>query len=242
MSRPLVGLTALRDEYPTWAGPQILQTLEDTYSNGVIESGMIPLVIPNGQSPESAARIVASLDGLILTGGNDIDPEMYGKERVRVEGADIAVDRFEVALVAEARKQGKPVLAICRGLQLLNVALGGTLTQDVTAAGTAHEPVSDADDPDEVEGRRHAVSLEKHGVLASLFGSDELKVNTLHHQGVDRLSDELIIEARAPDGLIEAARCRGSWWAIGIQWHPERLTSGERSPLFLGLRAAIESV
>ena len=239
MTKPVVGVTAWRGEFPTYAGPQILNTLETQYSDAVVESGMIPLIIPNGQSPDAASRIVKAVDGLLLTGGTDINPEMYGEGRERVEGDDIGVDRFEVALVREARAQGKPLLAICRGLQLINVALGGSLRQDVGRPGSAHEPIEAGFDPDEAEQRRHAVHLEEDALLADLFGSRELKVNTLHHQGVDRLAEELIVEGRAPDGLVEAARYKGSWWALGVQWHPERLHSEERNPLFEGLEEAI---
>ncbi len=239
MTKPIVGVTPWRGEFPTYAGPQILHTLETQYSDAVIESGMIPFIIPNGQNPDAASRIIQAVDGLLLTGGTDIDPEMYGEGRERVEGADIGVDRFEVALLREARAQGKPVLAICRGLQLINVAFGGSLRQDVGKLGSAHEPIEAGFDPDEAEQRRHPVHLEEDALLADVFGLRELKVNTLHHQGIDRLAEELIVEGRAPDGLVEAARYEGSWWALGVQWHPERLDSEHRSPLFEALEKAI---
>ena len=156
MTKPIVGMTAWRGEFPTYAGPQILHTLETQYSDAVIESGMVPLIIPNRQNPGSATRIVNAVDGLLLTGGTDIDPEMYGERRERVEGDDIGVDRFEVALVREARAQDKPVLAICRGLQLMNVALGGSLRQDVAKSGSAHESRHQAGDPCDLPSRQAA--------------------------------------------------------------------------------------
>jgi putative glutamine amidotransferase len=239
MSMPLVGLTAWRGEFPTYAGPQTLDTLETTYSQAVIAAGMSPLIIPNGQAPESAPEVVARVDCLVLTGGSDIDPEMYGNARRRVEEDDIEVDRFEVALVRAARSANKPVLAICRGLQLLNVALGGTLNQDVASPETAHEPIEDGYDPEELERRRHPVLLTTHGILSRVYGSTEIKVNSMHHQGIETLPDDLIAEGHAPDGLIEAARYRGSWWAVGIQWHPERLPADERDPIFTELRQVV---
>lgn len=239
MSKPLVGVTGWRGEFPTYAGPQTLDTLETTYSHALIDAGMVPVIIPNGQSPGAATEVVARVDGLVLTGGSDIDPEMYGGPRQRVEDDDIEVDRFEVALVRAARSADKPVLAICRGLQLLNVALGGTLVQDVTSPGGAHEPVEEGHDPEELERRRHPVLLSDDGLLSRVYGSTEIKVNSLHHQGVGALADELIAEGQAPDGLIEAARYRGSWWAVGIQWHPERLPIADRDPLFDALREAL---
>ena len=241
MSVPTAGLTAWRGQFPTYAGPQNLDTLEVTYSRAVIDAGMSPLIIPNGQDPSTAPGVVASVDCLILTGGSDIDPEMYGERRLRVEEDDIEVDRFEVALVRAARVANKPVLAICRGLQLLNVALGGTLTQDVTSPRSAHEPIDEGYDTDELDRRRHPVSLDEGGLLARVYGSAEIKVNSMHHQGVAELADELIAEGHAPDGLVEAARCRGDWWAVGIQWHPERLPADERDPIFIELRRAVEA-
>ena len=241
MAQPLVAVTAWRGEFPTYAGPQVLNTLETTYSEAMIAAGMIPAIVPNGQSPEAAGPILDHVEALVLTGGADIDPDTYDSTRVRVEGADIAVDQFEIALVTEARSRDLPVLAICRGLQLLNVALGGTLTQDVTAPGTAHEPIEHGYDPDEVEDRRHPVRLETGTLTAKIFGTDEIKVNTLHHQGVDRLATDLVAEGFAPDGLIEAASYRGEWWALGIQWHPERLPYDQRDPLFAALMEAIET-
>ncbi len=235
-----VGLTAWRGEFPTYAGPQVLDTLETTYTSAVIDAGMLPLVIPNGLDTSLAPRMVEILDGLILTGGGDIDPATYGRLPQRVEKSDIAVDRFEIALVAAAREARKPVLAICRGLQLLNVALGGTLTQDVTAPGSAHEPIAEGYDPDEAEERRHPVTLDPAGVLASVFEATDIKVNTLHHQGVDQLAPGLIVEGVAPDGLIEAARCDGSWWAIGVQWHPERLEGEMQQQLFGAFKKELE--
>ena len=148
------------------------------------------------------------------------------------------VDDFEIAVVTAARAQDKPVLAICRGLQLLNVALGGTLAQDVLVSGTAHELINKDTDRVELNARRHVVQLEPESVLAGLYQSSEAKVNTLHHQGIERLAPELIVEARTDDGLIEAARCDGAWWALGVQWHPERM-EGEHRELFHAFREAI---
>ncbi len=141
-------------------------------------------------------------------------------------------------MVTAARAQDKPVLAICRGLQLLNVALGGTLAQDVLVSGTAHELINKDTDRVELNARRHVVQLEPESVLAGLYQSSEAKVNTLHHQGIERLAPELIVEARTDDGLIEAARCDGAWWALGVQWHPERM-EGEHRELFHAFREAI---
>ncbi|MGI9609117.1 MAG: gamma-glutamyl-gamma-aminobutyrate hydrolase family protein [Acidimicrobiia bacterium] len=243
MTRPVIGITAWRRVLDTFLGPELLQTLSTYYSDAAIEAGMTPIIFPNGQSPAEAERLVAMVDGLLISGGDDIDPVSYGAETgPAVTGESQEVDEFEVALVQAARDQNKPVLAICRGIQLLNVALGGTLAQDVTSDGGVHDLIRSSTDPEELNQRRHAIHLEDQSLLATVYEASELKVNTLHHQGIDRLAEDLIVEGRAPDGLIEAARCDGSWWAVGVQWHPERMESKDHNPLFSALREAIESV
>lgn len=222
--RPLVGVTAWRRRLDTYLGPEVLQTLSTYYSNALIDAGMTPIMFPNGQDPSEAERLVSLVDGVVISGGDDIDPGSYGAETIRANGNDPSVDDFELAVIEATREQGKPLLAICRGLQILNVALGGTLAQEVTAKGAIHELIDEDSDPDDVNGRRHIVRFESDSWLGEIYGASEAKVNTLHHQGIDRLADGLIVEARADDGLIEAARCDGSWWALGVQWHPERMT------------------
>ena len=107
-------------------------------------------------------------------------------------------------------------------------------------SGTAHELITDDTDTDELNARRHVVQLEPDSILTGLYGSSEAKVNTLHHQGLGELAPGLIVEGRTDDGLIEAARCDGSWWALGVQWHPERM-HGEHHQLFGAFREAISA-
>ncbi|MGH8946663.1 MAG: gamma-glutamyl-gamma-aminobutyrate hydrolase family protein [Acidimicrobiia bacterium] len=238
--KPLVGITAWRRRLDTYYGPERMQTLATYYAEAVAEAGMTPLIIPNGQTPEEAPALVSLLDGLILSGGDDVDPDIYNSSPESSRGIDADVDRFEIALVEAAREQGKPVLAICRGLQLLNVALGGTLQQEVTAAGTPHELIEKGMDPEEVNARRHTVRFEDGSLMAQIYGGIEAKVNTLHHQGIGEIAPDLIVEGRTDDGQVEAARCRGDWWAVGVQWHPERL-DGEHRRIFDVFREAIEA-
>lgn len=241
MSEPLVGVTAWRRELDTFLGVERLQTLSDYYARAVIANGMLPVIIPNGQRPEKAQRLVSLVDGLILSGGDDIDPAVYGADPESSKGQDRAVDEFEIALVRAAREQGKPVLAICRGIQLLNVALGGTLRQEITGVGTVHEPITEETDPEYANAMRHVVRFEPGSMLAEAYGAGEVKTNTLHHQGIDTLAGDLVVEGRTDDGLVEAARCSGSWWALGVQWHPERLDSDHQEPLFGAFRSAVEA-
>lgn len=241
MTNPLVGITAWRRHLDTFLGNESLQTLSSFYPDAVIAAGMTPIIYPNSQDPDEAERLVALVDGVIISGGDDVDPGTYGAENTDSKGTSSRVDRFEVALVEAARRQDKPLLAICRGLQLLNVALGGTIAQEVTREGTAHEPIPPDADPVEVNQRRHSVHFESDSLIASVYGAGELKVNTLHHQGVDRLAPGLLVEGKADDGLVEAARCDGDWWALGVQWHPERSDEDQRNPLFEAFRRAIEA-
>lgn len=224
--RPLVGITAWRRELDTYYGPDRLQTLSTHYTDAVAGAGMDPVIFPAGLDPARAAPLVDLVDGIVLSGGSDIDPATYGEENTHSYDMSREADLFEIAVVEAARERDKPLLAICRGLQMLNVALGGTLLQEVGSAGTAHEPVSR--DHVEMSTRRHVVTFEDDSILSAMYGESEVKVNSLHHQGLARLSDELVVEGRSDDGLVEAARFGGSWWALGVQWHPERLEGAHR--------------
>jgi putative glutamine amidotransferase len=237
--KPLVGITAWRRSLDTFYGPDTLQTLSTYYTDSVSSAGMTPIMFPAALDPEEATRLVASVEGVLLSGGDDVDPTSYDAANTDSKNVDRDVDRFEVAVARAARARGTPVLAICRGLQLLNVALGGTLDQEVTSEGGPHEPVSR--DYEEMQARRHVVTFEEGSILATMYGSREAKVNTLHHQGVDRIAAELIVEGRTDDGLIEAARFSGGWWAVGVQWHPERM-AGAHQDIFAEFRKAIEAV
>lgn len=238
--KPLVGITAWRRRLDTYYGPERLHTLATYYPEAVAEAGMTSLIVPNGQDLSEAGPLMKLLDGLVLSGGDDVDPETYGATQESSRGMDAEVDRFEIALVEAARHQGKPVLAICRGLQVLNVALGGTLRQEVTATGTPHELIEKGMDPEELNARRHTVQFEPDSLLADVYGGIDAKVNTLHHQGIGEVAPELVIEGRTEDGQVEAARCRGDWWALGVQWHPERM-EGEHRRIFDVFRQAIEA-
>ena len=227
--KPLVGITTWRRTLDTFYGPEELLTLSNFYVDSVIEANMTPVLFPAALEPAEAATLVGLVDGVLLSGGDDVDPASYGAQPTESKDFYPDVDNFEVAVIEATRNQDKPLLAICRGLQLLNVALGGTLNQEVTEAGGVHDLISS--DSEEMNARRHVVRFENDSILGELYDSLEAKVNTLHHQGVERLAPGLIVEAKSDDGLIEAARCEGSWWALGVQWHPERM-DGDHRKLF----------
>lgn len=234
--KPSVGVTVWKRRLDTFYGPDTLQTLSTYYTDSLVAADMIPVMFPSGLDPDDAETLVGKVDGVLISGGDDVDPGTYGKENTDSMSTDPAADRFEVAVIEAARKSGTPLLAICRGIQILNVALGGTLTQEVTTPGGVHDSITR--DHEEMNRRRHKVSFEPDAILASVYGATSAEVNTLHHQGVDVLADALAVEGVTDDGLVEAARYRGDWWALAVQWHPERLT-GSHQNVFSAFREAI---
>lgn len=236
--RPVVGITSWRRRLDTFYGPDDLQTLASFYTDSVSRANMTPVMFPSSLDSREAEALVGLVDGVLVSGGDDIDPATYDAENTASSKVSSAADAFEVAVVVAARRQKKPLLAICRGLQLLNVALGGSLRQEVTSQGAVHDSISS--DHVEMSARRHVVTFEDGSILAKLYGAAEAEVNTLHHQGLDRVASELIVEGRTGDGLVEAARCSGEWWALGVQWHPERL-DGDHQRIFDIFRETIET-
>jgi putative glutamine amidotransferase len=173
-----------------------------------------------------------SVSGLVLTGGEDVDPARYGEKRhEKVRNVNVARDATEAALIEAAKLRGKPVLAICRGIQILNVALGGTLYQDLESERPSSVPHSD-------ETSRHAVRVEPGSLLARTLGSRSATVNSRHHQAIRDLAPGLKAVAWADDGVIEGAEPtdKNEAWIVAVQWHPEDLT--ERA-LFDGFARAV---
>jgi putative glutamine amidotransferase len=185
---------------------------------------MLPVVIPPFEDERRAAAIAASVDGILLTGGEDVDPARYGAAPHAKTGAPhSARDRSEIALVIAAKTMAVPTLAICRGLQILNVALGGTLIQDIASERPLALPHT-LDGPRNV--RTHAVRVREGSRLAAALGATELGVNSSHHQSLARVASGITVTATAPDGIVEGAESDGDrWWMLGVQWHPEELTA-----------------
>ncbi len=186
----------------------------DAYMRAVERAGGLPLLAP--PYPELVAALVARADGIVLVGGEDVDPSRYGAVRNdRTEEPSPERDATELALVQAARGGRLPLLAICRGLQVLNVALGGTLIQDIPserAGAIDHNPGGRQDI------RSHNVRVAVDSRLWRLLRTDQLTVNSLHHQAVDRLGRGLRAVAHSEDGIVEAAETTDpSWWAVGVQ-------------------------
>lgn len=219
---PLIGVPAC--VRPIHEAP--FHTVGQKYVTAVaLGAGGLPMVIPSLGELYDFTDLVARLDGLLVTGSpSNLAPHLYGGPPDRPESPqDPARDATTLPLIRAALAAGLPLLCICRGLQELNVALGGTLDQQVHLRPEAFDHRAPQDVPMDVKyGVRHPVRLAPEGLLAGLFGTTEIEVNSLHWQGIDRLAPGLVVEGRAPDGLIEAVRvepARG--FAIGVQWHPE---------------------
>lgn len=230
---PLIGITSGSE--PILPGFYILR---HDYVRAVELSGGVPLVLaPAGAALHPA--LLSRLDGLVLTGGIDVTPRLYGEAaKPTVTDTSAERDEFEVKLVLEALAHDVPILAICRGMQLLNVALGGTLIQDIRSERGGAIRHDDFARPR--TDLAHAVSLRSGSRLREWLGEDDIEVNSFHHQAVDRLATPLVATALAPDGLVEGVEFRAGPFVLGVQWHPEAWwRDGRFSALFRALvRAA----
>jgi putative glutamine amidotransferase len=215
--------------------------LED-YKQAVQHAGGEVRIVQPGMSPSDA---LADTDGLLLTGGDDLAPSRYG-EPAHPTVVEVAPERdeFEIALVKEARRQGMPIFAICRGIQVLNVACGGTLVQDIPSqVGTSLNHAFKVPPHTSFE-YAHEVWLENDSLLSRLLqerlnGSDSLSVNSRHHQAVKDVAPGFRVVATAPDGVVEAIEDQAARFCLGVQWHPENFwRTGEFRPLFEGFLEA----
>jgi putative glutamine amidotransferase len=178
--------------------------------------------VPPLASPRAAREILSRVDGLVITGGEDVEPSRYGQPRSDKCGkSNSARDETEIALIREAREIRKPLLAICRGPQVVNVALGGTLIQDIPSEIPGALPHNSDDDR---ATRVHEVTIDEGSLISSAIGANTIRVNSFHHQSVKDIAPGLIVTARAPDGIVEGIEpADDDWWMIGVQWHPEEM-------------------
>jgi putative glutamine amidotransferase len=207
-------------------------TVHDGFGELVERAGGVPIFADHHAAPRALAGHV---DAVVVNGGGDVSPSLYGATRhPRTYGVEEWRDAFEVDLVRAAIARGVPVLGICRGIQLVNVALGGTLVQHVPDAVGRDHMCGDA-----LDRPVHEVTLARDSRLAALYGRDRLSVNSIHHQAVDRPGSGLRVTATAPDGTVEGIESADGR-VLGIQWHPELLaepTALEHLPLFRWLVA-----
>jgi putative glutamine amidotransferase len=220
MPAPVIGFTTYNGKNK-YGFP--ISALMRSYTDAVTEAGGLPILIPTGLSQEACHGLLNRLDGILLSGGGDISVEHFnGESHPLVEGVDPERDVTELALLREAVKSRKPFLGICRGFQMVNVALGGTLfthIQDQFPNAIKH----DYDSGTQREFLAHPVEVEKESLMAGFLGDIHLEVNSLHHQGVKDLAPGLRPTAYAPDGLVEGAELPGHPFGLAVQWHPEWL-------------------
>lgn len=213
MTRPIIGIPS---DIQTTPGKRERAFAYLTYVEALRRAGAVALLIP--PQPENAQVVVETLDGILLAGGDDCDPALYGETpHASVEPMDPRRQANELALVRAAHERGIPTLGICLGMQMMNVASGGSLIQDIDSAVATE--IRHASVPE--NRARHAVLVDGGSRLASMVPSLELNVNSSHHQAVGRVGDGLRVAAHAPDRIVEALEDPRHPFFIGVQWHPE---------------------
>jgi len=228
--RPVVGLTAYVDQARWGVWEAEATVLHQSYVDRVVGAGGLPLVVP--PYAEGATDVLGRLDALVVAGGPDVDPRRYGDEvHPRTGPARVARDEAELVLLRESMARGIPVLGICRGMQLLNVACGGTLSQHLPDAvgHEGHQPAPG------VFGS-HPVEVAEGSLLAKALGAREVEVASYHHQGIDRVGEGLRPVAWAPDDSVEGVERTVPGFVVGVLWHPEE--TGDDSLFAALVRAA----
>jgi len=220
MTAPLIGITTFRslsrDNYP-------LLSATEAYIQSVINASGCPLMIPLGLSDKHLIDLVSRLDGILFTGGGDVHPRRYASQpHPLINSVDEDRDRVEIDLLHAALPQQIPIFGICRGLQVINVAMGGSLYEDLLAQGGAS--IKHDYFPGEARDYlAHTVQVESGSRLRQILGSDKIEVNSLHHQGIRTLAPGLCATAWASDGVIEAIEMPDYPFGLAVQWHPEWL-------------------
>ena len=227
---PLIGVSGSMDEKETQ------QFLLRSYTNALMAAEAIPMLLTPGMNSHMMERTLDVLDGVLLAGGNDLAPDLFGEDPVEKLGeVNPLRDQFEMELIRKAFERKMPVFGICRGIQSMNVAMGGTLWQDLPSQYRT------ADGQPPMLHRQtalacyttHRVHVEKETVLHSLVKTDEIRVNSFHHQAIKQAAPNLRVTARATDGVIETVECPDHPFFLGVQWHPERYFDRQEEALAL---------
>lgn len=232
---PLIGISSYLEQATQGVWEYRAAMLPEVYLTAVTEAGGIPVLLPpQSATPAAVSRVLDALDGLVLSGGADVDPTLYGQrphEKTSTPRHDR--DAWEQALLTEAIARDLPFLAICRGVQMLNVTLGGTLHQHLPEVVGSEKYAPAPATYGQVE-----VEVDPSSRLDQILGAvgDRLTVHSYHHQALDRVADGLTVSARSDDGVIEAVELSSATFGIGVQWHPEQDAADRR--LFSGLVAA----
>ena len=217
MHKPLIGLTPSHDSETDDI------TMRPTYLNAVKEAGGIPVVLPLEIEKEDLQRLVDLLDGFLFTGGPDVHPSRFGEEtHIHCGNVSTKRDCLELMLLPMVMEQKKPILAICRGIQLINIGLGGTIYQDIPSQFPKDFPIAHKQ-PFYYTTPSHTVAITPETKMADICQQPSIQVNSMHHQAVRDLAPGLTACALASDGLIEGVEMPGYPWFLAVQWHPEYL-------------------
>ncbi len=230
MSKPRIGILANIDmgDLKQAPGKERAGVFHD-YVSAVTLAGGCPLILPIIQDEQAIEAQMSTIDGFMLTGGYDVSPLLFGQEPI-FQLSEICPERdeYEIKGVHLAIEMGIPIFAICRGLQLVNVALGGTLYQDIhTQPGTSMQHFQQA----KGHVAAHSIEVLPKTLLHTILGKGPIYVNTFHHQAIDELAPGLKVNSRSPDGIIEGIEGTSSHWLLGVQWHPERMAERHKSML-----------
>ena len=216
--KPIIGISAYPKTYDAATGPTLLHTASRYYVESAERAGGIPVVLPV-VDPDDVPAMLDAVDGVVMTGGGDVQPSLYAATPApETHNVDPRRDAFDIALLRCALDRDIPVLAICRGMQVANVALGGTLVQHVPAVTGLHH-----DDAKHGHEGVHRIKIEPDSHLAAALGETELDVNSLHHQAVLEAAPGSRPVAWADDGTVEAFEVEGNRHLVAVQWHPELL-------------------
>ena len=229
--KPLIGVTPqyhLKEKFPY---------IENVNLEAVAEAGGLPVMLPLAASEDDLKQFADTLDGVLFTGGWDIMPYLYGEAMLKECGPQTPLrDETELSLVRAAVAAKLPVMGICRGIQVVNIALGGTLFQDIPSqCGAKNTVVHDQTGYLTSDYPSHKIRVEEDSVLHGITGKKEMQVNSFHHQAVKDIAPGLRATAWAEDGIIEAVESAGSNFILGVQWHPERMFGRERDAMTLFL-------
>ena len=230
MSRILIGITCnylklcpSAFDAGIGAEDQDWQLIAQDYLNAIWKAGAIPVLLPIDGNMERALGMLDMVDGLLISGGNDVSPEMYGSDENKCGILDRNRDTMEKRLLEKALEKDMPVLGICRGVQLMNAALGGTLHQDLPSEGYLNHTIVDYDR----NVVTHTVEVKNGTLLESIIGAGEVGVNSFHHQAIDKLAPGLAAAAVSKEGIVESVYMPGKKFVLAVQWHPEMMYDSE---------------
>lgn len=236
--RPKIGITSgeiYNKDHP-WS-PYVLGQ-SHTYVNAIIDAGGLPIILPVSGDADVVDQLYELCDGILFAGGNDISPDLYGEAENGAKNTSRARDDFELQLMKRALQDKKPLLGICRGMQLMNIARGGTIYQDIVSQVSGAQSHDSSNEAQSIEHIAHHLRVVSGTDFARIIGAETVKSNSHHHQAIHKLGDSIKVNAFAEDGIIEGVEIVGDQFAIGVQSHPESMYQ-RVEPLWCGFFSAL---